>query len=67
MTHPDIMMANIIVKSTKFGIVVKELNTQDYKDETLLINDILRAIPDADWFEREEKNGNSVVQVIADE
>ncbi len=60
-------MANIVVKSAKFGIVVKELNTQDYKDETLLINDILRAIPDADWFEREEKNGNSVVLAIADE
>ena len=60
-------MANIIVKSAKFGIVVKELNTQDYKDETLLINDILRAIPDADWFEGEEKNGNSVAQAIADE
>ena len=54
-------MATIIVKSAKFGIVVKELNTRDYKDETLLINDILRAIPDADWFEEEGKNENSGV------
>ena len=67
MTHAEFTMANIIVKSAKFGIVVKELNTQDYKDETLLINDILRAIPDADWFEGEEKNGNSVVLAIVDE
>jgi hypothetical protein len=55
-------VANIVVKSAKFGIVVKELNTRNYKDETLLINDILQAIPDADWFEGEEKDGNSGVR-----
>ncbi|MFQ5851093.1 MAG: hypothetical protein ACE5JU_10970 [Candidatus Binatia bacterium] len=44
-------MANIVVKSAKFGIVVKELDTRDYEDKTRLIGDILRAIPDADWFE----------------
>jgi len=53
-------VANIVVKSGKLGIVVKELNTRDYKDETLLINDILRSIPDADWLE-EEKDANSGV------
>ncbi len=52
-------MANIVVKSAKFGIVVKELNTEDYKDGTLLSNDILQAIPDADWFDGEEKDANS--------
>lgn len=44
-------VANIVVKSAKFGIVVKELDTRDYEDKTRLIGDILRAIPDADWFE----------------
>lgn len=45
-------MASIVVKSAKFGIVVKELDSRDYEDETQLINNILRAIPDADWFEK---------------
>ena len=44
------MKANIIVKSAKFGIVVKELNTQDYKDKTLLINDILWVMLEGDWY-----------------
>ncbi|MFQ5853705.1 MAG: hypothetical protein ACE5JU_24365 [Candidatus Binatia bacterium] len=44
-------MANIVVKSAKFGIVVKELDTRNYKDNIHLIGDILRAIPKADWFE----------------
>lgn len=45
-------MAKVLVKSAKFGIVVKELDSRDYEDKTLLIDDILRAIPDADWFEK---------------
>ncbi len=44
-------MAKIIVKSAKFGIVVKELDTARYKDEMALVQDLLQAIPDADWFE----------------
>ncbi len=44
-------MAKIIVKSAKFGIVVKELDTADYHDGAVLIRDLLQAIPDADWFE----------------
>ena len=44
-------MAKIIVKSAKFGIVVKELDTATYKDEMALVQDLLQAIPDADWFE----------------
>ena len=44
-------MAKIIVKSAKFGIVVKELDTASYKDEMALVQDLLQAIPDADWFE----------------
>ncbi len=44
-------MAKIIVKSAKFGIVVKELDTTSYKDEMALVQDLLQAIPDADWFE----------------
>ena len=48
-------MANIVVKSAKFGIVVKELDSRDYEDEALLLHDILRAIPDADWFGKGKK------------
>ena len=44
-------MAMIIVKSAKFGIVVKELDTTSYKDKMALVQDLLQAIPDADWFE----------------
>ncbi len=50
-------MAKIIVKSAKFGIVVKELDTADYHDGADLIQDLLQAIPDADWFE--EISGNN--------
>jgi len=44
-------MAKIVIKSAKFGIVVKELDTTSYQDEMLLIQDLLQAIPDADWFD----------------
>jgi len=44
-------MALIVVKSAKFGIVVKELDTANYQDGAVLIQDLLQAIPDADWFE----------------
>ena len=44
-------MAKIVVKSAKLGIVVKELDTTNYQDKTVLIQDLLEAIPDADWFE----------------
>jgi hypothetical protein len=50
-------MAKIVVKSAKFGIVVKELDTADYHDGADLIQDLLQAIPEADWFE--EKSGNN--------
>jgi len=50
-------MAKIVVKSTKFGIVVKELDTTNYQDMAVLIRDLLQAIPDADWFE--ERTGNN--------
>ncbi len=53
-------MAKIVVKSAKFGIVVKELDTADYHDGADLIQDLLQAIPDADWFEeRSSNNGDS--------
>ncbi len=51
-------MAKIVIKSAKFGIVVKELDTTNYQDEMLLIQDLLQAIPDADWFEG-RRNGDS--------
>ncbi len=51
-------MAKIVVKSGKFGIVVKELDTTSYQDEIVLIQDLLQAIPDADWFEGRQ-NGDS--------
>jgi predicted Zn-dependent protease len=44
-------MAKIVIKSAKFGIVVKELDTTDYQDGADLFRDLLQAIPDADWFE----------------
>lgn len=47
-------MAKIIVKSAKFGIVVKELDTAKYQDEAVLIKDLLQAIPEADWFEERD-------------
>jgi hypothetical protein len=42
-------MAKIVVKSEKFGIVVKELDTTNYQDGAVLIWDLLQAAPDADW------------------
>ncbi len=51
-------MAKIVIKSGKFGIVVKELDTSSYQDEMLLIQDLLQAIPDADWFDG-RRNGDS--------
>ena len=50
-------MAKIVVKSAKFGIVVKELDTANYQDKAVLIRELLQAIPDADWFE--ERSGNN--------
>ncbi len=50
-------MAKIVVKSAKFGIVVRELDTANYQDSAVLIQDLLQAIPGADWFE--ETSGNS--------
>ena len=41
-------MAKIVVKSAKFGIVVKELDTANYQDRAVLIRDLLQAIPDGD-------------------
>ncbi len=55
-------MAKIVVKSGKFGIVVKELDTTSYQDEMVLIQDLLQAIPDADWFE--ERPGNNGAATI---
>ncbi len=50
-------MAKIVVKSAKFGIVVRELDTANYQDGADLIRDLLQAIPGADWFE--ERSGNN--------
>ena len=50
-------MAKIVVKSAKFGIVIKEFDTTDYQDGEVLIRDLFQAIPDADWFE--ERPGNN--------
>ncbi len=41
-------MAKIVVKSAKFGIVAKELDTASYQDEKVLIQALLQAIPDAE-------------------
>ncbi len=49
-------MAKIVVKSAKFGIVVKELDTANYQDRAVLIGDLLQAIPGADWFEETSTN-----------
>ena len=54
-------MAKIVVKSGKFGIVVKELDTSNYQDRTRLIHDLFQAIPDADWFE--EKDGDNAAKI----
>ncbi len=48
-------MATIVIKSTKLGIVVKEIDTEKFKDDPQrLLKRILRSIPDADWFEKKE-------------
>ena len=53
-------MAKIVVKSAKFGIVVKELDTANYQNRAVLIRDLLQAIPAADWFEEgTSNNGDS--------
>ena len=53
-------MAKIVIKSTRLGIVVKELDTGNYQDRVGLIRDLLQAIPAADWFEeRSANNGDS--------
>ncbi len=49
-------MAKIVIKSAKFGIVVKELDTHNYNDATLLMNDLVQAIPEADWFEEKDES-----------
>jgi len=51
-------MAKLIVKSAKFGIVVKELDTADYKDRAALFRDLSRAIPEADWWEERHDGVN---------
>jgi len=58
-------MAKIVVKSAKFGIVVKELDTVNYQDRAVLIQDLLQAIPDADWFEDiSGNNGDSNISTL---
>jgi len=57
-------MAKIVVKSGKFGIVVKELDTTNYQDEIVLIQDLLQAIPDADWFEGKQNGDSSGINPI---
>ncbi len=57
-------MAKIVVKSGKFGIVVKELDTTNYQDEIVLIQDLLQAIPDADWFEGKSNGDSSGINPI---
>jgi len=52
-------MAKIVVKSAKFGIVVKELDTANYQHRAVLIRDLLQAIPDADWFEEKLNDDNA--------
>ena len=52
-------MAKLVVKSAKFGIVVKELDTADYKDKATLFRDLSRAIPEADWWEEQHDGVNS--------
>jgi len=46
-------MAKIVVKSAKFGIVVKELDSANYKDSASLFRDLAQAIPEADWWEEQ--------------
>jgi len=57
-------MAMIVVKSGKFGIVVKELDTALYQDGAVLIRDLLQAIPDADWFEGKQNGDSSGINPI---
>ncbi len=59
-------MAKIVVRSAKFGIVVKELDTANYQDMAVLIRDLLQAIPAADWFEeRSGNNGDSNISTLS--
>ncbi len=51
-------MAKVFVKSAKFGIVVKELDTAVYKDRAALFRDLSRAIPEADWWEERQDGVN---------
>ncbi len=51
-------MAKLIVKSAKFGIVVKELDTANYKDRADLFRDLSQAIPEADWWEERHDDVN---------
>jgi len=51
-------MAKLMVKSAKFGIVVKELDTANYKDRAALFRDLSRAIPEADWWEERQDGVN---------
>jgi len=57
-------MAKIIVKLAKFGIVVKELDTASYKDEMALVQDLLQAISDADWFEGKSNGDGTGINPI---
>ena len=57
-------MAKIVVKSAILGIVVKELDTASYKDEMALVQDLLQAIPDADWFEGKQSGDSSGINPI---
>ncbi len=52
-------MAKLVIKSAKFGIVVKELDTADYKDRAALFRELSLAIPEADWREERQDGVNS--------
>ncbi len=51
-------MSKLIVKSSKFVIVVNELDTADYLDRAALFRDLSRAIPEADWWEERHDGVN---------
>jgi len=59
-------MAKIVVKSAKFGIVVKELDSANYKDSASLFRDLAQAIPEADWWEEQHDGINSSGVRISD-
>ncbi len=52
-------MAKIIIKSAIYSIVTKELDTDNYKGTLQLMDDIVRAIRRADWFEEKDEPTNS--------